>query len=430
MKKSTATVQPSPVASGSSVSNLYKLSLEERLELLIKEEVITKEEAKLLKKESGLELATANRMVESAIGSFALPLGLATNFRVNGRDILVPMAIEEPSVIAGATYAAKLALPTGFKTSSTKPIMTGQIQLINIKDPTAAIEEILHSKKELLEKANDTNKTMVELGGGALDLTCKVLTDSMIVVNFDVDVRDAMGANTINTMAEAIAPDLEQLTSGKVRLRILTNLADKRLARAEVEYEKKIIGSEVVEGVVDAYQFASHDVYRACTHNKGIMNGIDAVVIATGNDWRAIEAGAHAYASRSGTYSPLTKWSKTKNGNLRGEIELPLALGLVGGATKTHPIAQINLKILGVKTAQELAEIVAAVGLAQNFAALRALSTEGIQRGHMKLHAKNIAVIAGAGEKEIDKVAEKMAEEKKVNVQRAKEILEEMREKK
>ncbi|MDP3742542.1 MAG: hydroxymethylglutaryl-CoA reductase, degradative, partial [Candidatus Micrarchaeota archaeon] len=248
--------------------------------------------------------------------------------------------------------------------------------------------------------------------------------------NFDVDVRDAMGANTINTMAEAIALDLEKLSGGKVRLRILTNLADKRLARATVEYKKEIIGEDTVNGVVDAYQFAFHDPYRACTHNKGIMNGIDAVVIATGNDWRAIEAGAHAYASISGKYLPLTKWEKTKTGNLRGEICLPLALGLVGGATKTHPIAQISLKILGVKTAKELAEIVAAVGLAQNFAALRALSTIGIQSGHMKLHAKNIAVIAGAdGEEEIAAIAAIIAKKKTVNVNAAKEALKEIKEK-
>ncbi len=415
----------------SAFSELYKLKPTERIEKLVSNGVISAEEGKLLMKESGLPMDTANRMVETVIGTHSLPLGIAANFRINGKDILVPMAIEEPSVIAGATKAAKLALPTGFTAWADDPIMTGQVQLVNVPDTTKAVKIITAKAKQLIAKCNATNPTMVKLGGGAKQLSVKKLTASMLVVNFDVDVRDAMGANTINTMAEAIAPDLETLSSGKVRLRILTNLADKRLARASVEYNKNVIGEDSVDGVVDAYQFAFHDPYRACTHNKGIMNGIDAVVIATGNDWRAIEAGAHGYAAITGKYLPLTKWEKTKTGNLHGEICLPLALGLVGGATKTHPIAQISLKILGVKTAKELAEIVASVGLAQNFAALRALSTTGIQEGHMKLHAKNIAVIAGATtEEEITAVAAIIAKKKTVNVDAAKTALQEVREKK
>ncbi len=407
---------------------LYKLSPVERIELLVKQDIISSEEGKLLVKESSLEITTANRMIESVIGTHALPLGLAANFRINGKDYLVPMAIEEASVVAAATNAAKLALPTGFTTSADEPIMTGQVQLVNVPNIEKALKAVMQNETKLIELANSTNTTMVKLGGGAKTLTAKKLTKNMIVVNFDVDVKDAMGANTINTMAEAMAPELEKLTNGKVRLRILTNLAVKRLARASVEYDKKIIGEEVVDGVVDAYQFAFHDVYRACTHNKGIMNGIDSVVIATGNDWRAVEAGAHCYASISGKYLPLTKWEKTKQGDLRGSIELPLALGLVGGATKTHPMAQLSLKILGVKSSQELAQVVAAVGLAQNFAALRALSTTGIQQGHMKLHAKNIAVIAGAvEEKEIDAVAAIIVENKTVNVDAAREALKEVR---
>ncbi len=410
-------------------SQLYKLNPEQRVAQLVEAGRITNEEGGRLL-EGFLSIDTANRMIESVVGKHPLPLGLAANFRINGQGVLVPMAIEEPSVVAAATNAAKLALPEGFKASADEPIMTGQVQLVNIEEPLKAVKAINAAEKQLVSKCNETNPTLVKVGGGARALSARQLTSTSVVVNFDVDVRDAMGANTINTMAEEIGPNLEKLSLGKVRLRILSNLADKRLARASVEYKKEVVGEDAVDGVVDAYEFAFNDPYRACTHNKGIMNGIDSVVIATGNDWRAVEAGAHAYAAISGRYLPLTKWEKTKTGNLRGEICLPLALGLVGGATKTHPIAQISLKILGVKTAQELAGIVAAVGLAQNFAALRALSTSGIQKGHMSLHAKNIAVIAGAVEEEIDEVAHIIAKKKTVNVDAAKEALKEVRENK
>ncbi|MDP3742435.1 MAG: hydroxymethylglutaryl-CoA reductase, degradative, partial [Candidatus Micrarchaeota archaeon] len=288
----------------STFSELYKLKPSERVEKLVTAGVISPQEAQLLMREGSLAMETANRMVESVVGTFPIPLGIAANFRVNNKDILVPMAIEEPSVIAGATNAAKLSLPTGFTAWADDPIMTGQVQLVNVANAEKAVKVITANAKELIAKCNFTNPSMVKLGGGAKGLTVKKLTATMLVVNFDVDVRDAMGANTINTMAEAIALDLEKLSGGNVRLRILTNLADKRLARATVEYDKDVIGEESVDGVVDAYQFAFHDPYRACTHNKGIMNGIDAVVIATGNDWRAIEAGAHGYAAITGKYLP------------------------------------------------------------------------------------------------------------------------------
>ncbi len=415
------------MADYSKYSKLYKLKPIERIALLIKGGLLSKEEGDLLLKTSALPMETANRMIETVIGVHPLPLGIASNFKINGRDVLVPMVIEEPSVVAAATNAAKLALPQGFKANSDDPIMTGQVQIVNVPNVEQAVKAINKQEKQLVEKANKTNPVMIQLGGGAKKLQAKQLAKNSVVVNFYVDVRDAMGANTINTMAEEIALDLEKLSAGKVRLRIISNLCDKRLARASVEYKAKIIGEDVVNGLVDAYEFAFHDPYRACTHNKGIMNGIDAVAIATGNDWRAIEAGAHAYASITGKYLPLTKWEKTNEGNLRGEICLPLALGLVGGATKTHPIAQLSLKILGVKTAKELAEVAAAVGLAQNFAALRALSTCGIQKGHMQLHAKNIAVIAGAVGEEIDEVAKTIAQGQKVTVDRAREVLDELR---
>jgi hydroxymethylglutaryl-CoA reductase len=364
-------------------------------------------------------------MIENVIGTMQLPLGIATNFIINGRELLIPMAIEETSVVAAASNAAKMARPDGFKAKATEPVMIGQIQILNpARDAKEKIEE---QKEEILSLANAQDKILVDLGGGAKDLEIRWLSNDMIVVHLLVDVRDAMGANAVNTMAEAVAPLLERITGGKALLRIISNLAIYRLAEAEVIYKKEAIGGEeVVDKVVKAYEFAALDVFRAATHNKGIMNGIDAVVIATGNDWRAVEAGAHAYAAMNG-YKPLTTWSKLENGDLYGKIKLPLAVGIVGGATKVHPMARICLKILGIKTAKELAEIMASVGLAQNFAALRALATKGIQAGHMKLHAQNIAVMAGAKGEEIEIVAKKMIEEGKIRMDRAKEILDGIR---
>ena len=367
-------------------------------------------------------------MIENVVGVLPIPIGVAVNFLVNGNDYLIPMAIEEPSVVAAASHAAKLARPTGgFKASSTEPLMIGQIQLVRPPSPRNAEKQILAAKKEILERANQQDPTLVSKGGGAKDLAVKVLpslTGTMVVVELIVDCRDAMGANVVNTMAESVAPMLEKLAESRANLRIISNLADKRLARASVRISKEALGGlDVVDGIVDAYAFAAADPYRCATHNKGVMNGVTAVCLATGNDTRAIEAGAHAYAARTGHYSPLTTWTKDEGGDLQGSIEIPSAVGIIGGITSVHPTARICLKILGVKTARELGEVMAAVGLAQNLAALRALTAEGIQRGHMSLHARNIATMAGAEGDAIDRVAEAMVKEKKVRLDRAKELV-------
>jgi len=373
-------------------------------------------------------------MIENVVGTMPIPLGIAVNFLINRRDYLVPMAIEEPSVVAAASNAAKMArVKGGFFTSSTEPIMIGQVQTVGIDNPQAAKKAILAVKEEILKKANEQDPMLVSVGGGAKDLDVKVLqtsTGSMVITELHVDCRDAMGANAVNTMAEAIAPMIERLTRGRVYLRIISNLATKRLARARTVVAKEAVGGEeVVDGIVDAYAFADVDPYRAATHNKGILNGIIGVVIATGNDHRAVEAGAHAYAARSGRYGSLTVWEKNRNGDLVGSIELPMAVGIIGGATRVHPVAKIALKILGVKTAREFGEVLAAVGLAQNLAALRALTHEGIQRGHMSLHARNIAITAGASGELIDLIVERMVEERRVRIDRAKELLREHKEK-
>ncbi|MBN1941151.1 MAG: hydroxymethylglutaryl-CoA reductase, degradative [Candidatus Diapherotrites archaeon] len=420
----------------SSVSGFYKKSLEERIAIIKEAGQLTEEETAQLKKFAALDFEQANRMIENVIGVQQLPIGIATNFVVNGKDILIPMAIEEPSVVAAACNGARIARALGgFKSKASAPIMIGQIQIVNAEK--GAEKKILKAKKELLEKANSMDKTLKKFGGGAKELKAEELKTQkgkMVIVQLLVDVRDAMGANAINTMCEAIAPKLEEISKGKVFLRIISNLAIHRTVKAKAVFSKKALeesfkgkirGEEIVEAMLNAYAFAEADVFRACTHNKGIMNGIDAVGIATGQDFRAIEAGAHCYASwkNKGEYKPLTKYYKNEKGDLIGEIELPLAIGLVGGATRTHPIAKTCVKILGVKTANELAEIMACVGLANNAAAIRALAVEGIQKGHMKLHARNIAVIAGAQGKDIEDVAEKMINENNVKVDRAKEIL-------
>lgn len=447
----------------SKISRFYEKTPAERLAILKEFGGLTDEEVTQLEKHGALDFETANRMIENVVGTFALPLGIATNFEINGNPYLVPFAIEEPSVVAAASNAAKLS--SGFEAKASEPVMIGQIQVVGAKNPKKGIQNVLKHRKELLEKANSGDSTLVRFGGGARKIEgreLKTKRGKMIVFHLLVDVRDAMGANAVNTMCERLSPMIEELTGGKTRLKIISNLAVHRTVKAKTIWKKetlgkeaakkmalpgndknknagtsgagigihadssaqtKKIGAEVIEAILDAYEFAASDGFRACTHNKGIMNGIDAVVIATGNDFRAVEAGAHAYAARSGKYQPLTKYYKNKAGDLVGEIELPMAVGLVGGATKTHPIAKINVKLLGVKTAGELAEIIASVGLAQNFAALRALATEGIQRGHMKLHAKNIAVTAGATGHMVDSVAQKMVAEKNISVARAKEIL-------
>ncbi|MEL6966715.1 MAG: hydroxymethylglutaryl-CoA reductase, degradative [Pseudomonadota bacterium] len=395
---------------------------------------LTKDDLQALRGDNALPVEIANGMIENVVGTFELPLGIATNFLVNGKDYLIPMAVEEPSVVAAASYMAKIARGCGgFHTSSTAPIMRAQIQILNVKNPHGARLQLLEARDRLVDLANRQDKVLIDLGGGCRDIEVHVFEDTpvgpMVVLHILVDVRDAMGANTVNTMAETLAPHVEAITGGTVKLRILSNLADKRLVRARVSLTpasldtESLKGADVAQGIVEACALAIIDPYRAATHNKGIMNGIDPIVVATGNDWRAVEAGAHAYAARSGRYSSLTRWEIDQEGNLAGTIELPMALGTVGGATRTHPAAQAALRLLNVQSAQELAEVTAAVGLAQNMAALRALSTEGIQKGHMALHARNIAITAGAAGPQIDALAKTLAAEGPVTVDRAKALL-------
>ncbi|HKZ64469.1 MAG TPA: hydroxymethylglutaryl-CoA reductase, degradative [Thermoplasmata archaeon] len=420
----------------SDVSGFYKLSIEDRLKLVREFGGLTDADVEAVSQGGALPLDLANRMIENVVGTMALPLGVAVNFQVNGRDYLVPMAIEEPSVVAAASNAARMARTRGgFHASTTPPVMIGQVQIVEVPDPNGAKMTVLHHRQKIIDLCNEKDPVLVKFGGGAKDVEARVVPSSrgpMLIVHLLVDCRDAMGANAVNTMAEAVAPYLEEITGGRVYLRIISNLAVHRLARARAVFAKEAIGgADVVDGILEAYAFAEADPFRCATHNKGIMNGIDAVVIATGNDFRAIEAGAHAYAAwaHGPGYHSLTKWEKNAEGDLVGTIELPMAVGLVGGATAVHPTAKANVKLLGVKTAQELAEIIAAVGLAQNFAALRALATEGIQRGHMGLHARNIAATVGATGDEIDRVAEILVKERKVRMDRAKDVLDELRRK-
>jgi len=406
----------------------YRLTPKERLRFVAKFAHLDKAELKIFAASSALKIETANRMIENTVGVMPVPLGIAMNFLINGKDRLIPMAIEEPSVVAGASNAAKMARSKGgFWTSSTRPVMIGQIQVAGCADPNKARASILASTDEILRKANEQDPVLVSKGGGAIGLEAKVISTilgPMVIAELLVDCGDAMGANAVNTMAEAVAPLVERVSGGRVYLRIISNLADRRLAQARVTVAKEAVGGAgIVDGIISAYAFAAADPYRCATHNKGVMNGVTAVVLATGNDTRAIEAGAHAYAARSGQYSPLTRWKKDANGDLVGEIEMPMAVGLIGGATAVHPVAKVAVKILGVKSARELAEIIAAVGLCQNLAALRALAAEGIQRGHMRLHARNLAATAGATGDVIDKIADKMIEEKRIRIDRAKELL-------
>ena len=419
----------------SEISGFYKKSAEDRWKIIQEFGGLSDEEVRTLGNTGALKFDQVDRMIENVVGTIPVPLGIAVNFLINEKDYLVPMAIEEPSVVAAASNAARMARPKGgFAASTSGPIMIGQIQLTHVPDPHSARLAVLHAREEILRRANEKDPILVKLGGGAKDVEVRVIATHrgpMVVTHLVVDTRDAMGANAVNTMAEAVAPYLEEITGGRVYLRIISNLAVKRLARARAVFANDAIGGpEVIEGILEAYAFAEADPFRCATHNKGIMNGIDAVVIATGNDFRAIEAGAHAYAAwKGGGYHSLTTWEKNSAGDLVGTIELPIAVGLVGGATAVHPTARACVKLLGVKTAQELAEVIASVGLAQNFAALRALATEGIQRGHMSLHARNIAATIGAVGGEIDRVAEILVQERKVRMDRAKEVLEEIRSK-
>lgn len=416
----------------SRISGFYKLPPGERLRAVAEQAALGEEEISQV--ETGLLLDQAEKMVENVIGVFQVPLGIATNFIIDGREVLIPMATEEPSVIAAASNGAKMARELGgFLTSSTGPVMRAQIQATGVQDPFAARQAILLHKDELMRMANEKDPMLVKYGGGVKDIEVYVIDSRlgpMVVTHLIVDCRDAMGANAVNTMAEALAPRIEQITGGRVYLRIISNLSDRRLARAKAVFKaEEIGGDEVVDGIILAAALAEVDPYRAATHNKGIMNGVTAVVLATGNDTRAVEAGAHAFASTSGRYMSLTRYEKNRDGDLVGTIELPVAVGLVGGATRVHPVAKTAVKILGVKSADELSRIIASVGLCQNFAALRALASEGIQRGHMSLHARNVAVQAGAKCDLIEIIAARMAAERRISVDRASELIKELDEK-
>jgi hydroxymethylglutaryl-CoA reductase len=423
---------------------LRDVPVQDRLAILAEMAHLSEAETAALR--AGLSLDQADHMIENVVTTYALPMGIVTNLVVNGREMLVPMVIEEPSVVAGCSFAAKLAhAGGGFTASTDAPIMIGQVQILDVPDLDAARQAIAQATPELIEWLNVKNPRTRDPYTRTVGIETRVVPYApitndqlpvparppMLVVHVLYDAGDAMGANMVNTVCEALTPRLEELTGGRVNLRILSNLADHRLARAKCRVpamELEAIGvdnrpSSIVDRIVDASVFAESDPYRAATHNKGIMNGIDAVAMATGNDWRAIEAGAHAYAARSGRYTALTTWRMDDAGDLTGEIELPLAAGMVGGATRVHPSARAALKIMGVKTARELAEVMACVGLAQNFAAVRALANEGIQRGHMNLHARQVAMAAGATGEQIERVAKQLVQEGNIKVDRAKELL-------
>jgi hydroxymethylglutaryl-CoA reductase len=423
-------------AIGSRIPGFYHLSLAQRLLELAERGELSAEDIAALSGQAGLTSEQADHMIENVVGIHALPLGIALNFIINGREVLVPMAIEEPSVVAGASFMAKLARAGGgFIAQADLPEMIGQIQLLCISDMLAARQAIIEQKSRLLAEISELDPVLKRLGGGPRDLEVRLIDDSPIgpflVVHLIYDVRDAMGANAVNTAVERLAPLLESISGGKAHLRILSNLADHRLARAKCIIPLRELAfddypaEDVRDGIISAWAFAEADPYRASTHNKGIMNGIDPVVIATGNDWRAIEAGAHAYAALSGRYTSLSTWGQDAQGNLMGSLEMPMAVGIVGGATQVHPVARAALKLMGITTAGQLAEIIVSVGLAQNLAALRALATEGIQRGHMGLHARQVAIAAGAQGEMIEQLAAQMVAEKTVRVDRAKEILDE-----
>jgi hydroxymethylglutaryl-CoA reductase len=421
---------------GSRIPGFYNLPIEQRLEYLNRH--LSPEDLAALSGESGLTDSQADHMIENVIGTFALPLGIALNFVVNSREVLVPMAVEEPSVVAGASFMAKLARAGGgFQAETTPPQMIGQMQLLDVTDFKLAREKILEQKEDLLSAAAEIDPVLKRLGGGPRDLEVRQIDHTPIgpflVLHLIYDVRDAMGANAVNTACEVLAPMIETITGGRVHLRILSNLADRRLARAQCTIPLAELAfddfsaEQVRDGIITAWAFAAADPYRAATHNKGIMNGIDAVIIATANDWRAIEAGAHAYAARNGRYTSLSTWEMDDRGNLLGTLEMPMAVGIVGGATKVHPTARAALNLMGVQTASQLAEIVVSVGLAQNLAALRALATEGIQRGHMSLHARQVAIAAGAEGEMIERLAAQLVAENSVRIDRAQDILHEWR---
>jgi hydroxymethylglutaryl-CoA reductase len=421
----------------SRMPGFYNKTLADRLQAVAEEVGLSQEEIDIFSK-VGLSLDGADHMIENVVGLYSLPFGIATNFRINHKEVLVPMVLEEPSVVAGASLAARLAREAGgFSASSDEPVMIAQMQILDLVNPHQARLAVLAQKARILEFAQTTDPVIMKLGGGPREVEVRLIEDSpigpMLVLHLLYDCRDAMGANTINTAAEALKPMVEEITGGRVNLRILSNLADHRLARSTCVIPASALAFDQFDGefvrdrIIEAYAFAAADPYRAATHNKGIMNGVDAVVIATGNDWRAIEAGAHAYAARSGKYTSLSHWGTDKDGNLVGTLEMPMAVGIVGGATKVHPTARMALKIMGIQSARELAEVIVSVGLAQNFAAIRALATEGIQRGHMSLHARQLAMAAGAEGDEIQRIAAQMVKEKQVRLDRAQALVEEIK---
>jgi len=424
------------MTSSSEVPGFYKKKPSERLEYVKNFANLSDEETAAIGGYGALGEETANRMIENVVGTFPLPLGIAANFMVNKKEYMVPMAVEEPSVVAAATHMAKGTRNTGgIKAESDDPVMIGQIQLVNLDDPFAAKDKINAKRDEIINLANEQDPILVKFGGGCKDIEVRVLdsdTGPMVITHLLVDCRDAMGANAVNTMAEAVAPRLETITGGRVYLRIISNLAIYRKTRAKAVWPAEFLGGEeVIDGIIEAFAFACADPFRVATHNKGIMNGIDPVVIATGNDWRAIESGAHTYGQWKEGHDSFTNWKKTKDGDLEGTIEIPMAVGLVGGATATHPTAKACVKILDVKIpggASELSQVICAVGLCQNLGALRALASEGIQRGHMGLHARNLAVQAGAKNEEIDKVAEMLKRSGTVRADVAEKLLSEIRE--
>ncbi|MFD1850096.1 hydroxymethylglutaryl-CoA reductase, degradative [Oceanobacillus bengalensis] len=422
----------------SRIPGFYNMTVDERLKLLKELQLCTDEDMESLKTSEPLTTETADNMIENVIGTFQLPLGLGLNFLINEKEYVIPMAIEEASVVASASHIAKIVREAGgFTTEATDRIMIGQIQVVACPDFHEAKETLLRAKESLIKAANDAYPSIVRRGGGAEDLDVRIINEKtgskysqMLVMHLYINTCDAMGANIINTMVESIAPIVEDLTKGKVYLRILSNYADKCLARAKCVIPPELLktgefsGEEVRDGVIHAFEFAASDPYRAVTHNKGIMNGIDPVVIATGNDWRAVEAGAHAYASRHGSYTSMTNWWIDKQGNLVGELELPMSIGIVGGATRVHPLAKFSLGILKVESAKELSQIIVAVGLAQNLGALKALATDGIQKGHMALHSRSVAIAAGATGEMIDIIANQLIEQKEIRVGKAKELVE------
>jgi len=414
----------------SSISKFFEKSRKERLDIVAHFANLSSDELNILQHENGgISYDNADKMVENAIGTFSLPLGIATNFKINGKDYIVPMVIEEPSVIAAASKGAKIArIKGGFEVTADESFSIGQIQVLDVD--TSVIQKINDSSDEIIQLANSKSNSLPKMNKGAKEISCKEIdtpSGKMLIVELLIDVGDAMGANITNTMCEAVSPLIEKITGGKTLLRILSNYSTRRIVKAKAVFEKEAVGGEkVVDNIILAFEFADNDVYRAVTHNKGIMNGMISVANATGQDSRAIEAAANAYAAKSGKYSSLSKWNKDEEGNLVGILEIPLSVGIVGGIVTVHPIAKVCTKILGVTSAQELACIMTATGLAQNFSAIRALATEGIQKGHMRLHARNLASSAGATSEQIDELVQKMIEEKKISLDGAKELLEQI----